>query len=283
VPLIAAVTGHRSWTAHSTRNRRVPLRQGPDGAGRAQLRCGCWAGGSGWPPARPGTCPRSPVWHTPGCRRPASATWVTQWPFLRAWDLAEAHERDNAVPVRWRHLRARTARDPQLRDVVEAAHEQPHLRALSPGIRMCWLTFSRRAASPISKDLPRFRQLSDGRYEVRFDDGRLAESGSADRPSHWSWTPSPPTPSQILRSCGPGPEPISLRRWRRSASGPTRAKPVRPTQPGHCRIRSARLCRDPSVAFLNSFDGADGSAFRLSRELALFPWVLATAFAPCSA
>jgi hypothetical protein len=46
-------------------------------------------------------------------------------------------------------------------------------------ISMWRLTFSRRAAPPICGDLPRVMQLKDGRYQVRFDDGRLEETGSA--------------------------------------------------------------------------------------------------------
>ena len=41
------------------------------------------------------------------------------------------------------------------------------------------LTFSRRAAPPISDDLPQVWQLEDGRYRVRSDDGRLEEIGTA--------------------------------------------------------------------------------------------------------
>jgi hypothetical protein len=48
---------------------------------------------------------------------------VLQWPFLRTWELAEAHERGEAVPVRWRRLREAAARRPDtsLRALVEAA------------------------------------------------------------------------------------------------------------------------------------------------------------------
>jgi hypothetical protein len=52
------------------------------------------------------------------------------------------------------------------------------------------------------------------------------------RPSHWSWTPFPTTPSRILHSCGPGPEPISLRHRRRSASGPDPANLCAPPSRG---------------------------------------------------
>ncbi|MEU5980383.1 DUF6193 family natural product biosynthesis protein [Streptomyces sp. NPDC047315] len=105
---------------------------------------------------------------------------VAQWPFLRTWELAEAHERGEAVPARWRQLRKAAARTPDtaLHDLVEAAFEQERLRVLSPGRSMYWLTFSRRAAPPICHDLPRAMPLGDGRYRVRFPDGRLQELDS---------------------------------------------------------------------------------------------------------
>ncbi|WP_416874569.1 DUF6193 family natural product biosynthesis protein [Kitasatospora sp. SC0581] len=123
----------------------------------------------------------------------AVATWqagarlaelLARWPFLRTWGLAEAHERGDAVPVRWRRLRESATHERRhetgLRELVEAAHAQPRLRALSPGRSMYWLTFSRRAAPPISYDLPRVAPLGDGRYRVRFDDGRLQDVDGAE-------------------------------------------------------------------------------------------------------
>ncbi|MFD0369688.1 DUF6193 family natural product biosynthesis protein [Streptomyces sp. NPDC127114] len=106
---------------------------------------------------------------------------VAQWSFLRTWELAEAHERGEAVPVRWRRLREAAARTPDtgLHELVEAAFEQERLRVLSPGRSMQWLTFSRRAAPPICHDLPRAMPLKNGRYRVRFADGRLQELTSA--------------------------------------------------------------------------------------------------------
>jgi hypothetical protein len=44
---------------------------------------------------------------------------------------------------------------------------------------MSWLTFSRRAAPPISSDLPEVVQLDDGRYQVSFGEGRLEETDTA--------------------------------------------------------------------------------------------------------
>lgn len=46
---------------------------------------------------------------------------------------------------------------------------------------MQWLTFSRRAAPPISGGLPRVTRLEDGRYQMRLDDGSVEETESASR------------------------------------------------------------------------------------------------------
>jgi Family of unknown function (DUF6193) len=151
------------------------------GQGERSFGVDCWAGGvwmaTGRTPDLPDVAGVAHSW----LQAPRVRDLVTHWPFLRTWELAEAHERGEAIPVRWRHLRERAATDPRLRlaELVEAAHEQPRLRALSPGTSMWWLTFSRRAVPPISGDLPRVMQLNDGRYQVRFDDGRLEETDSA--------------------------------------------------------------------------------------------------------
>lgn len=149
------------------------------GQGERSFGVDCWAGRVWMATGRTRELPEvAGVAHS-WLQAPRVRDLVTQWPFLRTWELAEAHERGEAIPVRWRHLRARAAGDPQLRDLVEAAHEQPRLRALSPGTSMCWLTFSRRATPPISDDLPRVMQLSDGQYQVLFDAGRLDQTSSA--------------------------------------------------------------------------------------------------------
>lgn len=106
---------------------------------------------------------------------------VAQWPFLRTWELAEAHERGEAVPVRWHQLREAAAcrPDPALYELVEAAFAQPRLRALSPGQSMYWLTFSRRAAPPICNDLPKAMPIGDGHYRVRHAGGVVREVDGA--------------------------------------------------------------------------------------------------------
>lgn len=106
---------------------------------------------------------------------------VAQWAFLRTWELAEAHERGEAVPARWQMMRESAVRrqDADWQDLIEAAFEQPRLRVLSPGRSMFWLTFSRRAAPPICHDLPRTRPLGNGRFEVTFADGRVQEVDGA--------------------------------------------------------------------------------------------------------
>lgn len=102
---------------------------------------------------------------------------VAQWPFLRTWELAEAHERGDAVALRWRRLRETASRRPDtgLYALVEAAFEQERLRVLSPGRSMHWLTFSRRAAPPICYDLPAAMPIGNGRYRVRLTDRQLRE------------------------------------------------------------------------------------------------------------
>ncbi|MEU1288194.1 DUF6193 family natural product biosynthesis protein [Kitasatospora sp. NPDC005856] len=115
------------------------------------------------------------------------AELLARRPFLHTWELAEAHERGDAIPVRWRQLREHAASErslarrhgPELKDLLEAAHAQPRLRALSPGRSVHWLTFSRRAAPPICRDLPRAAPIGDGRYRLRFADGRLQETAGA--------------------------------------------------------------------------------------------------------
>ncbi|MFG1811562.1 DUF6193 family natural product biosynthesis protein [Streptomyces sp. NPDC049040] len=110
-------------------------------------------------------------------RAPRVSELVTQWPFLETWEPAEAYERGEAVPVRWRRLRESAGRrqDAALHELVEAAFAQPRLRALSPGQSMHWVTFSRRAAPPICHDLPRVMAIGDGCFRVRFADGRLQD------------------------------------------------------------------------------------------------------------
>ena len=144
----------------------------------------CWAGGvwmaTGQTRDLPDVAGVAHSW----LQAPRVRDLVTQWPFLRTWALAEAHERGEAIPVRWRELRERAARDPRLglRELVEAAHEQPRLRALSPGTSMWWLTFSRWAAPPVSYDLPRSvrksgRELITGPVRLCLERGQHRSRG----------------------------------------------------------------------------------------------------------
>jgi hypothetical protein len=138
----------------------------------------CWAGG-----VRMATGDTEDLSEVAGAvnswmQAPPVRALVAQWPFLRTWELAEAHERGEAVQVRWRLLREAAARtqDTALHELVEAAYEHPLLRVLSPGRSMRWLTFSRRAAPPVCHDLPRAMPIGDGRYRVGgLPDGRLQE------------------------------------------------------------------------------------------------------------
>ncbi|MGW4807654.1 DUF6193 family natural product biosynthesis protein [Kitasatospora sp. NPDC004272] len=98
-----------------------------------------------------------------------------RWPFLGTSELAEAYERGDPVPARWAGLRAARPRPryaAELRAFIEAAHAEPRLRALSPGMSMFWLTFSRRAEHPVCHDLPMVRALGGDRYEIRHGEGR---------------------------------------------------------------------------------------------------------------
>ncbi|MFJ8623931.1 DUF6193 family natural product biosynthesis protein [Kitasatospora sp. NPDC093550] len=106
-----------------------------------------------------------------------------RWPFLRTWELAEAHERGEteAIAVRWRMMQRGPAprRDADFGELVRAAFEHRRLRALSPGRSMCWLTLSRSATYPVVRDFPRTRPLGAGRYEVMFLDRSVQEVDGA--------------------------------------------------------------------------------------------------------
>ncbi|MFG2123842.1 DUF6193 family natural product biosynthesis protein [Streptomyces sp. NPDC048710] len=141
----------------------------------------CWAGAVRMATGRTGDLSEVAGALHSWLRVPRVRELVAQWPFLRPWTLAEAHERGEAVPERWRQLREAAARmqNTALHELVEAAFEQPRLRVLSPGRSMHWVSFSRRAAPPICRDLPQVMPFGDGRYHVRFVDGRLQEVDSA--------------------------------------------------------------------------------------------------------
>jgi len=87
----------------------------------------CWAGrvqmASGRTPELPEAAAVAYSW----LQAPRVRVLVAQWPFLDTCQLAEAYERGEAIPVLWHRLRARAAEDPRLRDLVEAAYEQPRL------------------------------------------------------------------------------------------------------------------------------------------------------------
>lgn len=141
----------------------------------------CWAGAVHMATGRSGDLSEVAGALHSWLKVPRVGELVTQWAFLRTWSLAEAHERGEAVPERWRRLREAAARtqNTALHELVEAVFEQPRLRVLSPGRSMHWVTFSRRAAPPICRDLPRVMPFGEGRYRVRFVDGRLQEVDSA--------------------------------------------------------------------------------------------------------
>lgn len=143
---------------------------------------GCWAGtvhmADGSTDDLPEVAGALHAW----LRRARVGELVDQWPFMRTWALAEAHERGRAIPARWTQLRTSVAgtRNTELRALVEGAFGRPELRALSPGRSMYWLTFSRRAAPPLCRDLPAVMPLGNGRYRVRHTDGRMLEAEGAE-------------------------------------------------------------------------------------------------------
>lgn len=108
--------------------------------------------------------------------RPGPVRELTdRWPFLTAGSLAEGYECGDPVPARWAQLRAsriRLRHADELHAFIEAAHAEPRLRALSPGMSMFWVTFSRRAEPPLCRDLPMVGALGGGRYEIRHGAGR---------------------------------------------------------------------------------------------------------------
>jgi hypothetical protein len=98
----------------------------------------------------------------------------TQWPFVTYGELAEAHERGDAVPVTWKIYREAVVFyiDNAL---IEAAYEQPRLRALFPFFSHELLHFSRCTRIPYTRDLPFITPKRDGTYLVIWPDGALLE------------------------------------------------------------------------------------------------------------
>ncbi|GEM_PF-3087377 len=103
----------------------------------------------------------------------AAATWASgasladlcaAWPHLGLWELAQAHERGDAVAVRWQLLREHAA--DIVRPLVEAAFAQPRLQVLFPFTSHHDLLFSRCTGYPYSWDVPFIQHLPGGRYLV---------------------------------------------------------------------------------------------------------------------
>lgn len=97
-----------------------------------------------------------------------------QWPFVTYGELAEAHERGDAVPVKWKQYREAVAFYID-NDLIEAAYEQPELRALYPFFSHELLHFSRCTRIPYTRDLPFIMPKRDGTYTVNWPDGALLE------------------------------------------------------------------------------------------------------------
>lgn len=88
----------------------------------------------------------------------------TAWPHLHLWELAQAHERGDAVAFQWQQLRQHESASVRL--LVEAAHAQPRLRMLFPFTSHHDLHFSRCTGFPYSWDLPFIQHLPGSRYLV---------------------------------------------------------------------------------------------------------------------
>jgi hypothetical protein len=101
-------------------------------------------------------------------------------PFVHFGELAEAHERGDAVAVKWRLLRQHA--DDLVRPLVQAAHTQPQLRMLFPFTSHQDLHFSRCTGYPYSRDLPFIQHLPGGRYLVA-GPTRSTVIGEADDPA----------------------------------------------------------------------------------------------------
>ncbi|MFB9906995.1 DUF6193 family natural product biosynthesis protein [Allokutzneria oryzae] len=100
------------------------------------------------------------------------------WPLLSYTELAEAHERGDAVEVKWRMLLENG--DPHLRPLIEAALTEPRLRELFPFTSRRALLFSRCTGYPYLSVPPVVLPLGAGRYRVVGpDDTVLGEDDAA--------------------------------------------------------------------------------------------------------
>lgn len=103
----------------------------------------------------------------------AAATWAsgaslaelcTAWPHMGLWELAQAHERGDAVAARWQQSRQQAA--DKVRPLVEAAYAQPRLRVLFPFTSHHDLHVSRCTGFLYSWDVPFIQHLPGGRYLI---------------------------------------------------------------------------------------------------------------------
>ncbi|MFI0406797.1 DUF6193 family natural product biosynthesis protein [Actinomadura sp. 3N508] len=105
--------------------------------------------------------------------------------FVQYDPLAEAHERGDAVEVRWAIYR-RTSAPHVDHDLIEAAYAQPRLRALFPFHSHRSLNFSRCTGFPYTHDVPVIDPRPHGTYRVVWWQNRSphipASIGEADNP-----------------------------------------------------------------------------------------------------
>jgi hypothetical protein len=100
-------------------------------------------------------------------------------PFMKINEMAAAHERGDAVDVRWQSL----LEDPHdgVRLMARAAAAEPRLRGLFPYTSHHFLCFSRCTIYPHSMDLPVMVMLGGGRCRaLGRDDSVLLEGSPAE-------------------------------------------------------------------------------------------------------
>lgn len=104
--------------------------------------------------------------------------------FIEYGSLAEAHERGDAVEAKWTIYRHTSASHVD-HELVEAAYDQPQLRALFPFHSHTSLNFSRCTGFPYTHDVPVITPM-DGRYRVTWWKTRSphgpADIGEVDSP-----------------------------------------------------------------------------------------------------
>ncbi len=103
------------------------------------------------------------------------------WPFVRFSELAEAHERGEAVEYTWQRHHDNPQQAPhlaRLHTFIALAIQEPRLRALLPFTSMGTLSFSNTPGYPHTGDNPRVTPIGEDRYRITRPDGQ--DLGTAD-------------------------------------------------------------------------------------------------------